>query len=149
MIARQDVAAKSTEDYDSSGPYFVKWQLPSAEKAEIQGQVRGFLWEHFAKKSLAKLEVTYYTLEGEPTHYLFFVDSDPAGEWRIRAIITMWRVDFAHHKKKPKQSVVQETYCRVKRMDQADKKMIPQEEKRDPKTYSLVLTVCPDRDLTF
>lgn len=148
-VESQDIPSSSTSHYDSIGPYQVVNGLSSTEKTEIETRIRGFLWEHLEGKVPAKLEVTFYTIEGEPTHYLFLVDSDQAGEWRIRSTVTMLRGDYAHPKRKPKQIVVQENYCHAGRIDPADKKAIPIEEKRDPKSYRLVLTICTDRDVTF
>jgi len=145
----QDGQSNSTSHYEVAGPYRVVRGLSSQEKSEIESRIRGFLWDHFEGKVAGKLDATFYTLEGEPTQYLFVVDADPTGEWGIRATTSMWRSDLAHPKKKPTKSVVEEKYCYVGRIDPTRNKMIPREEKRNAESYRLVLKLCGEREVTF
>jgi hypothetical protein len=80
---------------------------------------------------------------------VFLVDAGPNGEWGIRATITMWRRNYGKPKKKLTQTVEDERYCFVGRIDQSNKKAIPSDEKRNSASYRLVLKMCLDRDRTF
>jgi hypothetical protein len=134
--------------YETAGPYQILWHDSSRSVGkETLTQIRGFLWEHYDGKVPGKLEVTFYTLEGEPTHYQFLVDAMPRGEWGIRSTITMFRGDYSRPKKKPTKTVVEEKYCYVGRIDPSSEKAIPIEEKRSAESYRLVLKICKDRGI--
>jgi hypothetical protein len=146
----QESPSNSATHYEMAGPYRILWGESSQPAGKgILTQIRGFLWEHYDGKVPGKLDATFYTLEGEPTHYLFFVDAGPTGEWEIRATITMLRGDYSRPKKKPSQTIVEEKYCYVGRIDPSSEKAIPREEKRSAESYKLVLRICTDRDITF
>jgi hypothetical protein len=149
QVSLQDSSPNSSTHYEIAGPYNAGNELSRREKDEILTRIREFLWDHYDGRMPGKLEATFYTIEGEPTHYLFFVDTGPTGEWGIRATISMWRRDYARHKKKPTQTVVEEKYCYVGRTDPSSEKAIPREEKRTAESYRLVLRVCTDDDITF
>jgi hypothetical protein len=146
----QDSPSNPPTHYETAGPYQILWRDSSRPSGkETLTQIRGFLWEHYDGKVPGKLEATFYTLEGEPTHYLFLVDAMPSGEWGIRATITMFRGDYSRPKKKTTKTVVEEKYCYVGRIDPSSEKAIPIEEKRSAESYRLVLRICTDRDITF
>ena len=146
----QDSQSNSATHYEMAGPYQILWGESSQPAGKgILTEIRGFLWGHYDGKVPGKLDATFYTLEGEPTHYLFFVDVRPTGEWEIRATITMLRGDSARPKKKPTQTIVEEKYCYVGRIDPSSEKAIPREERRSAESYRLVLRICTDRDITF
>ena len=149
QVRLPDKQAKSPAEYELAGPYQIGNELSQTEKAEILNRIRGFLWEHFDGKVPGRLETTFYTTEGKPTHYLFLVAADSSGEWGIRSKISMWRGDYVRTKRKPTQSVVEEKYCYVGRIDPLSDKVIPREERRTAESYRLVLKVCPDHDITF
>jgi hypothetical protein len=145
----QDASGLPPTQYETAGPFRIARRMSSTQVDEIETQIRSFLWHHLAAKIPGKLDLTYYTLEGEPSQYLFFVEANSQGDWAIRAKVTAWRSNHGYPNTAPETTVAEEKYCRVERIDSVDSKAIPAAEPRNPKSYRLVLKTCSDRAMYF
>lgn len=46
-------------------------------------KVRGFVWRHWAERTLGNTEMTLYSKEGEPSKTFIFIEPDKTGAWRV------------------------------------------------------------------
>jgi hypothetical protein len=58
---------------------------PQPNARPFGGCRRDFLWEHWTQKRPARVVVTVYTIEGDPTTYNLFVEFDRGQRWRVVA----------------------------------------------------------------
>jgi hypothetical protein len=88
----QQVNMRNLARYDKSGPYTVGLALSAEERSAIEANVRAFLWNHWRRCRLARVEITHYSKEGEPSTSSFFIEPDNGGVWRIAVKIdrTQW-----------------------------------------------------------
>ena len=78
---RGDVERKisnyETAHYDLRLSKFEKW-------SQMKAEIRAFLWDHWYSRRFAKLVVTMYTKEGDPTKSTFLIEPDQSGAWHIQ-----------------------------------------------------------------
>src|SRR6266702_1485336 len=66
------VTPHQVTQYDKAGPYSIGNTLTFAERNQLLSRVRSFLWDHWSQRRPGQLQVTVYTVEGDPTTYVFF-----------------------------------------------------------------------------
>ena len=77
--------------YDRFGPYRVP--IDGESLRAIPAEARGFIWEHWVNHRLAKVIVTFRSLEGEPSTSEMFVEPDDAGVWHLSTTIERKLID--------------------------------------------------------
>jgi len=50
---------------------------------KARAELRGFLWDHWFSRRLGYVEATFYTIEGDRSEHVFFVEPGTDGRWRI------------------------------------------------------------------
>src|SRR6266567_2651066 len=78
-------SANQRNELDKGGPYSIGNTLTFGERNQLLSKVRSFLWDHWSQQRLGQLQVTVYTVEGDPTTYVFFIEKDPKDRWCIRS----------------------------------------------------------------
>src|ERR1700742_528235 len=73
--------------YDRAGPYTLELGLAAQARADIEAQVREFLWSHWRQHRLGHVPVTQYSKEGEPSTPFYFVEHDEKGIWHVAVSI--------------------------------------------------------------
>lgn len=63
--------------------YRISRGTPAAKKVAIEAQIRIFLWAHFNQHRGGSLKVTWFTLEGEPSIYLYKIGTHAEALWSI------------------------------------------------------------------
>jgi hypothetical protein len=124
---------------DKEGPYFVKNNLDESEENRLLAQIRGFLWEHWKKQRPGELQATFYTVEGDPTSYTFFIENDGKGHWVIRAKSDSQLSALLPPGHPPKHETATVLYSVVERIDPATKKTVPPNQVLLPEAYRLRL----------
>src|SRR6266568_6410375 len=79
------VTPHQVTQYDKAGPYSIGNTLTFAERNQLLSRVRSFLWDHWSQRRPGQLQVTVYTVEGDPTTYVFFTEKDSKDRWCIRS----------------------------------------------------------------
>jgi hypothetical protein len=74
---QQDRSKYETANYDLRLSKADEW-------AQMKTEARAFIWNHWHRRKLARLVVTTYTKEGDPTETTFWIEPDPMGVWHMR-----------------------------------------------------------------
>jgi hypothetical protein len=126
--------------YEKAGPYSIGNTLTFAESNQLLAKVRSFLWDHWSHQLLGQLQVTVYTIEGDPTTYVFFIEKDSKGRWCIRSQSESAIAALLKPGEAPRRETQRVIYYEIDRLDSETSKVIPNGEKRPPDTYKLRLT---------
>ena len=126
-------------DPDKAGPYYLEWAMLPDKREQSLSRIRAFLWDHLEGQRIGELQVTAYSIEGDPITWNFFVESDPKGKWRIRAKYESIIAVLRKPKQKPKHETGELNYYVVERLDHDTGRVVPKEEKRSPESYRLRL----------
>jgi D-aminopeptidase len=124
---------------DKAGPYSLSNGLTRSKENQILMQIRSFLWDHWASQRKGQLEATAYTIEGDPTTYTFFIESDASGKWCIRARSESIISALLKPTEKPRRETKELRYYVIERFDIESGKVIPKEGKQSPEAYRLRL----------
>lgn len=81
-IQQKQTAPRDLRLYDQPAPYTITI-FPHDQRDKSDAEIRGFLWTHWHQHRLGKLVATWYSKEGEPTTYTYFVEPDEKGIWQI------------------------------------------------------------------
>lgn len=79
----QNYPNKNRSDYIDGGAYDFSWNLGPERLKDQWPIVREFIWNNWKEKRAAKLVITLYSIEGDPTINHIFIESDKAGKWII------------------------------------------------------------------
>ena len=75
--------AQDTEHYRTLGPYVLPLSAQQGQRDKAGSEVRQFIWESFKNAQRAKVTVTEFSKEGEPTVSTYSVEPDATGTWRV------------------------------------------------------------------
>ena len=65
--------------YDKAGPYSLKLSLDARTRATMLATLEQFIWKHWSKRTLGHVVSTFYSKEGEPITYSFFIEANEKG----------------------------------------------------------------------
>src|SRR6267378_282872 len=133
------VTPHETTRHDKAGPYSIGNSLPFAERNQLLSKARSFLWDHWSHQLLGQLQVTVYTIEGDPTTYVFFVEKDSRDRWCVRSESESVITRLLKPGEAPRRETQEVTYYEIDRLDSETNKIIQSAEKRPPDTYTLRL----------
>jgi hypothetical protein len=137
--SQEETPDKRMLQVDKAGPYFLKNNLEESQTGRLLAEIRGFLWDHLQEHRLGQLQATVYTIEGDPTTYVFFVESDTKDRWYIRAKSESMLAALLKPGEKPRHETREVRYYDVERLDSETNQVIPKTEKRQSHTYRLRL----------
>ncbi|HEV2495307.1 MAG TPA: hypothetical protein VG204_19790 [Terriglobia bacterium] len=83
-IQQKQTMSRDLRLYDQPAPYTLPVSLRDGQRKKVEAEIRGFLWTHWHQHRLGKLVATWYSKEGEPTTYTYFVEPDEKGVWQIK-----------------------------------------------------------------
>ena len=132
-------SVQQERQYDNAGPYVIANNTPLARRNEILARIRGFLWDHWSGRRLGHLDVTVFTVEGDPTAYKFAVETDAKGRWGIHTEITLVIRGLAPTDNTPKHETKQITYYDVERIGAESGEAIGSNAKLQPEAYRVRL----------
>jgi hypothetical protein len=146
------VKMRDLNRYDTVGPYTIELKLDAQARANVEADVREFLWNHWHQHRLGHVAVTYYNKEGEPSASSYFVEPDARGIWYIAVKIDRTLIDRGGSKSRHSESVEYDAYS-VERIEVpedglAQKVMIPETDTRPSTSYRLVLKDQAGKPLT-
>jgi hypothetical protein len=124
---------------DKAGPYFLKNNLEESRTNRVLAEIRGFLWNHLLEHRLGRLQVTVYTVEGDPTTYVFSIEGDTKDCWYIRAKSESIVAALLKPDEKPRRETKEVRHYDVERLDSGTSLVIPKGEKRRAESYRLRL----------
>lgn len=128
--------------YDKAGPYSLKPSLNTRTRATILTALRGFIWEHWYKRSLGHVVTTFYSKEGEPSTYSFFIEADEKGNWRVAVEVNRLLVTRGGSKQKYSETdkFAADTVERIEVSGESEKiRTIPKDAPRKPQSFKLRL----------
>jgi hypothetical protein len=79
--------------YKKVGPYTLALTMDAQVRMGTLATIRDFIWQHWRTPSLAYATVTFYSKEGEPSTYYYFIEPDNTNSWRITVEINRLTVD--------------------------------------------------------
>ncbi len=137
----QQVKMRDLSRYDKAGPYELKLDVQAG--ADVEAEVREFLWNHWHQRRLGHVAITHYSKEGEPSAFSYFVEPDARGVWIIAVKIDRMLVDRGDSKSQRYETVEYDAYF-VERIEVPEdgltqRVVIPEAEMRSSKAYRLVL----------
>lgn len=143
-VIQQGMGEKASQPHkatleDKAGPYSLGNNLSLAQTNRLLSKIRGFLWDHWSEDRPGQLQATVYTVEGDPTTYIFFVEKDSKGHWCIRAKSESVVAKIPEPGETRSHEMKEVTYYEIERLDSESNKPIPREEKRQPDKYRLQL----------
>jgi len=141
-----NLASQEIPQYDKAGPYSLNNGLSLAERGQVLSTVRNFLWDHWAAQRPGQLQVTAYTIEGDPTTWTVFVERDKKNHWRVRAKWESIQAALLQRGQKPIRKTGETAYYDVERTDSVSGQAIPKEQKRQPESYKLRLRATNESD---
>lgn len=127
--------------YDKAGPYYVQSNLDAKDRATVLANIRQFIWQHWSKRTLGYVVSTFYSKEGEPITYAFFIEADEKGNWRVAVEIDRLLVARGESKKRYAKTDNFEVDA-VQRIDVLENGMIrtiPEDVPREPRSFKLRL----------
>lgn len=86
MPEKDSVQERNQRDlttYDKAGPYSLKPSLDVRTRSSVLIAIRRFIWHHWQSRRLGHVVTTYYSKEGEPITYSFFIEADREGNWVV------------------------------------------------------------------
>ena len=127
--------------YDKAGPYSVKPTLNGRDRAVVLSRLRRFLWEHWYGRKLGHVITTFYSKEGEPIIYSFFIEPDGKGYWGISIEVKQSLVSRDNSKQKYSKVdiVTANNLERIELEDGGNIKPIDKDATREPQSYKLRL----------
>jgi len=128
--------------YDKTGPFSLRPSLDARTRATVLTSLRGFIWEHWYKRSLGRVVSTFYSKEGERITYSFFIEPDENGNWRVA--VEVYRLLVTRRGSKGKYSETDrfaaDTVERIEVSGDSEKiRTIPKDVPREPESYKLRL----------
>jgi hypothetical protein len=143
-VRSQDTNQSSAHPMDQTstqvaGPYQLPNGLKPDQREKTLSEIRAFLWEAVTQNRSAELRATFYTLEGEPTSYIFYIAKTDSPPGCIRADITSQQSSSASREKRSKPSKTSLQYCQIVRLEAATGARIPEKQRREAGTYRLRL----------
>jgi hypothetical protein len=129
--------------YESAGPFTVKLDLDAQSRANIEAEIRDFLWRHWHQHRLGHLTATFFSREGEPSTSFYFVEPGEQRSWHIAVKINRRLADRSGSRKQYNQTNEYTAYS-VDRIEVPEgglkvRVVIPVEDLRAPQSYRLVL----------
>jgi hypothetical protein len=139
----QRVKMRDLSRYDEAGSYTIELDLDAKARANIEAEVREFLWNHWHKRRLGHATITHYSKEGEPSTSSYFVEPDARGIWHIAVKIDRTLVDRRGSKSQYYETVEYDAYfverIEVPKDGLTQRVVIPEAEVRSSTAYRLVL----------
>jgi hypothetical protein len=135
----QELSPRPGLNIDRAGPYFIKNDLTQPETNRLMAEIRRFLWDHWKKRQTGELEATFYTIEGDPTHYHFLVAPDEKGRWVIRSKSVSTVSQLLKPGQKPKREAKVVIYSVVQIIDPETNKPIRDGRQSLPNAFRLLL----------
>ena len=142
-VSLKQAKMRDLSRYDKAGPYTIDLNLDAQSRANIEAEVREFLWNHWKQRRLGYVRVTRYSKEGEPSASSYFVEPDEKSVWQIAVKIDRTLLDRGGSKSQRHESVEYGAYF-VERVAVAkdgltQRAVIPDGETRSPQSYRLAL----------
>ena len=81
----QDRPQRDLTKYQNGGTFDFRWSVTGEARSKMASELRDFVWQQWTQKRLAHVAATYYTIEGDPTTYNFFVEPDANQSWHVVA----------------------------------------------------------------
>jgi len=122
-----------------AGPYQLHNGLKPDQREKILSEIRTFLWEAVTQNRSAELRATFYTLEGDPTSYIFHTAKTDSPQVCIRADTTSEQSTSASREKRSGPSKTSLQCCEIVRLEAATGARIPENQRREAGTYRLRL----------
>lgn len=148
----QQAKMRDLSRYDKAGPYTIELNLDAQARANIEAEVREFLWNHWQQRRLGYVSVTRYSKEGEPSASSYFVEPDGKSVWLIAVKIDRKLVDRGGSKSQRHESVEYGAYfverVEVPKDGLTQRAVIPDGERRSPQSYRLTLKDEKGKSLT-
>jgi hypothetical protein len=131
-------------NYDKAGPFEFDNDLHPRDADRLLGEIRDFLWKHWKDRQPGLVTATFYTIEGDPTKSLYFVESDARGRWLIRVNSDSTISALLPKGKRPRRIIVQDDFDKVDRVEPTSTSSpnsiaIPNDAIRLPQTFKLRL----------
>jgi hypothetical protein len=146
VVHPTQVAKRELSKYDNGGAFDFAWDI-APQHDQMRAKLREFVWQHWREKRMGRVVATFYSIEGDPTTYTFYVKSDIDGRWRVVAeyeteCCWFYAMDKKKRKRKIKRGV--EIYDVVVRLANGNSradvtKEISEFESREPSGYRLRL----------
>lgn len=126
--------------YDKAGPYSLKLSLDARTRATMLATLRQFIWEHWSKRTLGHVVSTFYSKEGEPITYSFFIEANEKGNSCVAVEVDRLFVTRGESKKRYSQMYAFEVNT-VQRIEvlRDGIRTIPEEVPREPVSFKLRL----------
>jgi len=87
----RSIRMKNISRYDQLGPYDVP--VDGNNLSAVPSEVRGFVWEHWAQRRLAKLILISRSKDGRRSTSDIFIEPDETGIWHLSAGVDSTLVD--------------------------------------------------------
>jgi hypothetical protein len=147
MVQAKSIGQKirrNLANYEQAGPYDFDNELHPRDADKLLGELRGFLWKRWRERRLALVTATFYTIEGDPTKSLYFIESDARGTWWVRIDSESTISVLLPKSKRPKHKSTHDDYDSIDRVEPTSTNApkfipIPDDEVRQPQTYRLRL----------
>jgi hypothetical protein len=146
VCAAQTTAKRDLTRYDQGGTFDFTWSTGPAAHERMRPLLREFVWRHWSQKQLGRVVATYYTIEGDPTTYNFFIEPDANGRWLVIAEYDSeccWNYALEKPKRKREHTTGVTIYDIVDRVVQTNNRSgwlsVTSADFRDSKSYSVRL----------
>ena len=135
--------ARNLNLYERAGPYTLGLNIDTPSRANMEAEVRDFLWQHWHQHRLGYVVVISYTKEGEPNTASYFIEPDSRGIWRVAIEVKRLLIDRGVTKRR-RYETGDYTVHSVQRIEVPKDGMrlnvsIPEGETRTPHSYRLAL----------
>lgn len=148
----QQAKMRDLSGYEKAGPYTIELNLDAPARANIEAEVREFLWNHWQQRRLGYVRVTLFSKEGEPSASSYFVEPDEKSAWRIAVKIDRTMVNRGDSKSQRHESVEYGAYfverIEVPKDGLTHRAVLPDGERRSPQSYRLALKDEKGKSLT-
>lgn len=144
-LMQENSAKKHKRDlstYDKAGPYALKLSLAARTRNSMLSALREFIWDHWHNRKRGHVVTTFYSKEGEPITYSFFIEPDEKGSWHVTVEIDRLLTGRGGSKKKYSETDKFAAYT-VERIEVGGNyetiRTIPNDVTREPQSYKLRL----------
>ena len=135
--------------YDDGGTFDFNWGRGPEAHETMRPQLREFLWQHWNQKRLGRVIVTFYTLEGDPTTYHFYIEPDANGRWHVVSEYVSeccWLYALEKKKRKRERKSGTAIYDMVERIEIGTWKVLSGKDGQAPTMYQIRLGNMSDKN---
>jgi hypothetical protein len=104
-VRSQHAEKRDLAKYDNGGTFNFTWEV-APDHEQMRAKLREFIWQHWHQKRWGRAMATFYTIEGDPSTYNFYIEATSEGRWRV---VSEYEIEccwfYAMDKKKKKRKV--------------------------------------------